>query len=120
MAGDLFQCIPVYSGRRTLIALTDALPGLHRLTLDPQAANVVPEIVDYIVWNPEMTTAAKNRLVLNARPDWRLEYRDGHLHVSGRARGGDGEQRLAERVERGPLIESALEGGLVCDREAEL
>ena len=35
--------------------------------------------------------AATNRLVLEALPDWRLEYRDGHLHVNGRNRGGDGE-----------------------------
>ncbi len=91
VAGDLFQWIPTYSGRRTLIAPADVLTGLHGFTLDAQAAKVVP-VVDYIVWDPEVTAAAAtNRLVLEALPDWRLEYRDGHLHVYGRNRVEDSE-----------------------------
>jgi hypothetical protein len=91
VAGELFQWIPALSGRRTLGAPADVLAALHGLAVsDAPATNVVPDMVDYIVWDLDMMAASEtNRFVLEDLPDWKLEYRQGHLGVYGRSPGRD-------------------------------
>lgn len=88
VSGDLFQWVPAFSGRRTLLASADVLEALAATEASAvSSTGPIPELADYVIWDSEMEEAAGTSApVIESMPNFRLAHQEGHVRVYERRR----------------------------------